>query len=180
MSSEPPSAVASNSPLQRVSRHSGLRQLIKFCIVGASSTVISLSIFSLLVYHFHLDEVLHRALAGSPRVQSFVDTYDLYVQVAAFIGFSFAVTNGYIWNSRWTFPRVDSIKRHQQYVRFVLVNIVGLVLNQIILFVVNGILTAGRPDSEKGWEPLIAFGIATGIVVFWNFLANKNWTFKTT
>jgi putative flippase GtrA len=63
---------------------------------------------------------------------------------------------------------------------FVLVNVVGLVLNQIILFVVNNLLTAGRPEAEKGWEPLIAFGIATGIVVFWNFLANKHWTFKTT
>jgi putative flippase GtrA len=102
------------------------------------------------------------------------------VQVAAFIGFAFAVTNGYIWNSRWTFPRVDALRRHQQYVRFVLVNVVGLVLNQIILFVVNNLLTAGRPEAEKGWEPLIAFGIATGIVVFWNFLANKHWTFKTT
>jgi putative flippase GtrA len=161
-------------------RHSGVQQFAKFCIVGASSTVISLSIFSLLVYHFHLDQVLHSALAGTPRIQQFVDTYDLYVQVAAFIGFTFAVTNGYIWNSRWTFPRTDSVKRHQQYVRFVLVNVVGLILNQIILFVVNNMLTAGRPAAEKGWEPLIAFGIATGIVVFWNFLANKHWTFKTT
>ena len=88
------------------------------------------------------------------------------------------MTNGFFWNSRWTFRQNDPAQRKSQYAKFVLVNAIGLVLNQIILFVVNRALTAGSPANEKGWEPLIAFAIATSIVVFWNFTANKLWTFK--
>ena len=169
---------ASPAPGSAASRSGGVLQFMKFCVVGASSTVISLSVFSLLVYHFHLRQILHVSLAASPAIQRIVDGYHLYVQVAAFLGFVFGVVNGYFWNSRWTFPQGDEVRRHQQFVRFVLVNIVGLMLNQTILFVVNNLLTAGKAMPETGWEPLIAFGIATGIVVFWNFFANKHWTFK--
>jgi hypothetical protein len=106
---------------------------------------------------------LHRALAGTPRLQSFVDTYDLYVQVAAFIGFSFAVTNGYIWNSRWTFPRVDSGQapptvralRSGKHCRFDSESNHSLRGQRYS--------DGGTPEAEKGWEPLIAFGIATGM-----------------
>lgn len=170
------SALPSSAFLQRPA----IRQFVKFCIVGASSTLISMSIFSLLIYGFHLSDVLHDALSDRPQWQSVVDEYRLHVQAAALIAFLFAVTNGFIWNSRWTFRQNDAARRKTQYAKFVLVNAIGLVLNQIILFVVNRALTAGRAANEKGWEPLIAFAIATSIVVFWNFTANKLWTFKET
>jgi putative flippase GtrA len=163
---------------QALIRRQGVRQFVKFCIVGASSTAISAGIFTWLVYGVHLDQVLHQALAGLPALQQFVDRYQIYVQVAAFIAFLFAVTNGFIWNNRWTFRQADQAGKHLRYVKFVLVNVVGLTLNQTILFIVNGLLTAGKSSAEKGLEPLIAFMVATGIVVFWNFLANKYWTFK--
>ncbi|MDF2439304.1 MAG: hypothetical protein JWN98_288 [Abditibacteriota bacterium] len=161
-------------------QHAGFRQFIKFCIVGASSTLISLSIFSALIYGLQLSDVLYDALATRPQWQRIAAEYRLHVQVAALIAFLFSVTNGFFWNSRWTFRQNDPARRKSQYAKFVLVNAIGLVLNQIILFVVNRALTAGRAANEKGWEPLIAFAIATSIVVFWNFTANKLWTFKET
>jgi putative flippase GtrA len=169
---------ASTSSVQPFLQRPGIRQFVKFCIVGASSTLISMSIFSLLIYGLHLNTVLHNALAGQPALQALVDEYRLYIQLAAGIAFIFAVTNGYFWNSRWTFRQNDPARRKEQYGKFVAVNVIGLILNQIILFVVNRALTAGKVANEKGWEPLIAFGIATCIVVFWNFTANKLWTFK--
>jgi putative flippase GtrA len=175
---EPPTSGISGLPPVAFSQRPAIRQFVKFCIVGASSTLISMSIFSLLIYGLHLSEVLHDALASRPQWQRVVDEYRLHVQVAALIAFLFAVTNGFFWNSRWTFRQTDAAKRKTQYAKFVLVNAIGLVLNQIILFVVNRALTAGRAVNEKGWEPLIAFAIATCIVVFWNFSANKLWTFK--
>jgi putative flippase GtrA len=171
----PPAAMgAMHSVLQR----KAIRQFIKFCIVGASSTVITFSVYAFLVYHLHLDKLMHNWLAGSPRLQELVTGYQLYVQVAAFAGWLFGVTNGFIWNSRWTFRQNDPDKRKSQYIKFVLVNVVGLLLNQTILFIVLQILIAGKTTSEKGMEPLIAFAVATGVVVFWNFFANKHWTFK--
>jgi len=174
MENTPVSMPTSPGLLQRPS----LRQFIKFCIVGASSTLISMTIFSTLIYGLHLDDVLHNALSNRPQWQRIFTEYRLHIQVAALVAFLFAVTNGFFWNSRWTFRQNDPAQRKSQYAKFVLVNAIGLVLNQIILFVVNRALTAGSPANEKGWEPLIAFAIATSIVVFWNFTANKLWTFK--
>jgi len=115
-----------------------------------------------------------------PQLQHLVDRNRLYIQVAALVGFIFGVTNGFYWNTRWTFRQNDPARRKSQYIKFVLVNVVGLTLNQIILFTVTGLLTAGKTTTDKGWEPMIAFGVATGIVVFWNFFANKHWTYKST
>ncbi len=160
-------------------RRAALHQFLRFCTVGASSTLITFAIFTLLIKGVHLDQSLHGALAAWPSVQDFVQRHRLHVQLAAFIGFLFGVTNGFIWNSRWTFPQNDATRRHAQKKQFLLVNVVGLILNQIILYTVNALLTAGRPERERGWEPLVAFAIATGLVLFWNFFANKHWTFKT-
>ena len=171
----PPAALGA---AQSVLNHKAIRQFVKFCIVGASSTVITFSVYAFLVYRLHLDSLMHEWLAGAPRIQELVANYQLYVQVAAFAGWLFGVTNGFIWNSRWTFRQNDPEKRKSQYIKFVLVNIVGLLLNQTILFIVLQLLTAGKTTTEKGLEPLIAFAVATGTVVFWNFFANKHWTFK--
>lgn len=156
-----------------------MRQFVKFCIVGASSTAISTGIFSWLIYFQHLDRRMHFWLAGNPSLQQAVDHYQLYIQVAALVAFTVAVTNGFIWNNRWTFRHHDPARNRERFVKFILVNMVGLLLNQVILFFVNAMLTGGGRRAEKGLEPLIAFAAATAIVVFWNFLGNKHWTFKS-
>lgn len=165
--------------VQSVLQRQAFRQFVKFCIVGASSTVISTSIFSYLVYGAQLDVVLKNFLAPWPAFQAFCVANDVYLQVASLAGFVFAVTNGFFWNSRWTFRQTDPSLARVQYLRFVAVNIVGLTLNQTILFVVNRMLTVGKPAGYKGPEALFAFAVAVVIVVFWNFTANKLWTFKS-
>lgn len=170
---------STNGMVSNVLQRPAIRQFIKFCIVGASSTAISTSIFSYLVYRAHLDELVKNSLQAWPALQAFCVTYDVYLQLASLAGFMVAVTNGFFWNSRWTFRQTDPTLARVQYIRFVLVNLIGLTLNQIILFVVNRILTAGKPAGYKGPEALMAFGVAVVIVVFWNFTANKLWTFKS-
>src|SRR5205809_3536259 len=87
-----------------------VRQFIKFCIIGFTSTVIDFVISYTLIYHaLHLNSTLAKT-----------------------ISFLFSVTNGFIWNSRWTFRGMGSGKKHEMYVKFVLVNIVGLILNLTI------------------------------------------------
>lgn len=168
-----------NGMVANVLQRPAIRQFIKFCIVGASSTAISFAIFYSLVYVAHLDRLLENALAAWPALQAFCIKNRVYVQVASLAGFMISVTNGFIWNSRWTFRQTDPEQARTQYSRFVLVNIIGLALNQTILFVVNQMLTRGKPADYKGPETLIAYGVAVVIVVFWNFTANKLWTFKS-
>jgi putative flippase GtrA len=140
-------------PFQR----QGVQQFVKFCVVGATSTVIDAGILWFLKFSCHWS-----------------------VPPAQTLSFVVAVTNGYIWNSLWTFKGRGSGKQHEQYLKFVAVNIVGLILN---LLIINGVfyaLTGSSPDLRP--TDKIHFGIAKAVAVViasvWNFLASKLWTFK--
>lgn len=134
-------------------RRRGVRQFIKFCIVGTSSTLIDFTVANIAYYLLHV-----RPAA-----------------LASVMGFCVAVVNGYFWNSRWTF-RDRSRQRavHQEFIRFVTVNIIGALLNYGI---VSAVLTLDPHDPHPKWVFNGAKLLATGIVVFWNFFANRYWTF---
>ena len=149
-----------------------LEQFIKFCIVGFSSTSISLGIVFLLKDHFHFEQVIHHALAGSPAWQHVVDSNHLYLQVAGTIGFVFGVTNGFIWNSKWTFPQTDKAKRSQQCFRFFAVNVSGQMVNWIVVFVFMQLL------EGRGYQVNAALLGAIVVSAFWNFTLNRLWAFK--
>ena len=139
-----------------------VRQFIKFCVIGLSSTIIDLVISSFLIYRFNFP-----GWNNNPTLSKS-------------ISFLFGVTNGFFWNSRWTFQGMGSGKRHEMYVKFVMVNIVGFCLNiflfKSVLFLFTGIFIGQKkPD---GLHFLIATLVATAFVAFWNFCANKLWTFK--
>jgi putative flippase GtrA len=170
-------AATGGSLLQR----KGVRQFIKFLIVGASSTVIDFAIYLGLIEGLHLQRILGDALGGN-KLFGLIDAINLGRIVALCISFSFAVTNGFIWNSKWTFRHTDREGLHQRYVKFVLTNIVGLILNLTILTAVSHLvppsisgLLAHKLKDPAGFIGKLA---ATGVVVFWNFLASKYWTFK--
>lgn len=140
----------------------GLRQLIKFCIVGASSTIIDKGTLWIL---------LTRIMPQAPWWMSMT------------ISFCFGVTNGFFWNRRWTFEAHShkNSKMHAQYSKFFLTNIVGYMLNIGItkLFLVlftRQVVHVVNPDPL---HVLIASMCAIPFVVLWNFTAAKYWTFRT-
>jgi putative flippase GtrA len=99
------------------------------------------------------------------------------------VSFALAVTNGFYWNSRWTFRRPEREGRSGRYARFVATNLIGLALNQTILNLVAHVvpvsitsLLAGHLHDPAGFVGKVC---ATGVVLFWNFLASKYWTFKS-
>lgn len=141
----------------------GVQQFIKFCAIGFTSAIIDIAISYTLVYKFGFD-----------------DKFPRNTTVAKAISFLFGVTNGFIWNSRWTFQGMGSGRRHEMYIKFMLVNTVGLILNillfkSVILLFTGKFINQGKPDR-------LHFAIATVtaimFVAVWNFLANKKWTFK--
>jgi putative flippase GtrA len=144
----------------------GIQQLLKFCIIGASSFVIDTGLLAFLHYKIGLS-----------------------VAVANTISFIVAVTNGFIWNSRWTFKeRAGDAKK--QYPKFLATNIIGWILNLTIMTVaivvamqsgvmIVSIIASGQGKSE--FKPIVLFGakvIATIFVMAWNFTAAKFFTFK--
>jgi putative flippase GtrA len=153
----------------------GARQLIKFCIVGASSFVIDLGLFTLL--HFGLAWPVGAAKACS---------------------FLLAVCNGFYWNRRWTFHHARGGDARKQYPKFVLTNAIGLALN---LSIMTGALILGERmglmhthrepleivalivagQGKRSFHPVALYAaimVATFIVTAWNFTASKLWTFK--
>lgn len=160
---------SSSSMLQAVAQREGVRQFIKFCIVGASSTLIDLGIYLLLIEGFHL--------------QRLVGDIDHTRMVAQCISFVFSVSNGFYWNSRWTFRGRETAGGSRRYGKFVLTNLIGLSLNIFVLTQVARIVPAGllRVLDPHLHDPAGFIGklVAIFVVVFWNFAASKYWTFKS-
>lgn len=153
----------------------GVRQLVKFCIVGASSTIIDLAIFNILL-SFSVPPV--------------------YAVVGGFMG---GVSNGFYWNRRWTFQgRQGSMAK--QVPIFLGTNLVGLTLN-ILVTTLALVIAAHLHLTQSHFTPeqtmrLILFRAtdgqgfsrlalnaaklcATVVVTAWNFTASKFITFKS-
>ena len=142
----------------------GVRQLIKFCIVGFSSMIVDKGLLWLLTIHFLL-------MTRLPNVPWWVWTT---------VTFCLAVGNGFIWNRRWTFQAQSAVQAHQQFIKFLATNIVGWVLNSCItkMFL---IFFTGKVVHEQNPNPqhlLLASISAIPFVVIWNFSAAKYWTFR--
>ncbi len=83
-------------------------------------------------------------------------------------GFLFGAAVSYVLNRRYTF-RSDRPHRAAAP-RFLAVSTGGFVLNGLVMLLLN---------EFWGMPYLLAQVIATLIVLFWNFSANRLWTFRT-
>jgi putative flippase GtrA len=176
-STSPSSSASDPLPVkQALHEKPGVRQFVKFAIVGLSSTVINFGISYFLQYQMHF-----------PLVPSLT------------IAFLLSCLNGFIWNRQWTFRHHRSNSAATQSLRFVAVNIVGFVLNtSIAVFIValyesgkGGVIQLGTllkifaavvtSQHREEYPKLVFFAalaMATAVVVFWNFFANRYWTFR--
>ena len=120
-----------------------LISIIKFGIIGISNTLINWIIFFLL----NLVEV----------------NYIL----ANIIAYSLATINSYIWNSKWVFKYNN--EKLVSSLKFIIVNLVGLILNTIILFILVDMFNINK---------IISLVMATGVVMIINYISNRLWVFK--
>lgn len=143
-------------------------RFIKFSAVGTLGTVIDFGILNLLVQ-----------LAAFPKV------------LANTFSFTAAVISNYVWNRLWVYPETREEPLVKQFVQFLLVNVAGLLLNTAIFYGSDrwllgevglfagpiGILALhiGVPHFEFAYNS--AKLLATTVVLFWNFVANRVWTF---
>ena len=95
-----------------------------------------------------------------------VQLLSVNVLVASSIGAVVGALVNYFLNYKWTF---NSNKRHSEaMVKFFAVAVVGFIMNGLFMMLFTEVLI---------FHYLIAQIITTGIVLFWNFLANHYWTF---
>lgn len=120
-------------------------QFFRFCLVGLVNFLVDFSIYFILTRLFGLPYLL-----------------------AATISFAVAVTCSFFLNRRWTFS-YQGANFSAVYFKFFLVNIGGLVLNLILMFV--SVELVACPD-------LLAKFLASVVVAFFNFSLSKFWAFK--
>jgi putative flippase GtrA len=125
----------------------------RFLVVGAIGTVLDFSILTAL------------KLAGLPTL--FANT----------ISFTAGLLNNFTWNRLWTFCDNIQADWRRQFAQFTLISLFGLALNNLIVLSLEGVL--GAALGQPAWGYLPAKVIATGVVVFWNYFANRMWTFKS-
>ena len=143
-----------------VSNRKEVKRFVKFAIVGAAGTVTDLAIMNLVGQVF-----------GAP------------FWLAITVGFSAAVIQNFTLNRIWTFPESHSRDARKQLVQFAIVSVIGLLIN---LAVALGIHQALEPfwitqfGEETGQLVSKNFAkvFAIGVVLFWNFTANRLWTYR--
>jgi putative flippase GtrA len=124
-----------------------LLSLIKFGITGMSGLVIDFSITWLLKDELHINKFVANAA-----------------------GFTTAVISNYIINRYWTFSERDRVDVSRQFASFLMVSLVGLLLNSGFLYLLNEHLFLNFYLSKA---------IAILLVFFWNFSANYFFVFKS-
>ena len=88
--------------------------------------------------------------------------------VANSIGFAVAASSNFAFNRVWTFASTDP-DVSGQYLKFIAVSLIGLVLNNTILKLLH---------EQMKWNFYLSKLIAIGFVMTWNFAVNLVFTFK--
>ena len=128
-------------------------RFIKFSLVGLTGTILDFTILIGLKEIFLLTTLLANSLA-----------------------FSAGVINNFSLNRKWTYADARQKNLWLQMSQFFAVSTVGVALNNTIVLLLEHPLGEWLHSPHSGYLP--AKVLATGVVVFWNFLANRYWTFN--
>lgn len=157
------------------------RQLLKFCVVGASSFVVDFGIRYFLMFKMPwneglLSETLGRWFNGlSPALFPMPKgPADAAVPIITIIAATVAIFNSFIWNRMWTFEIKGREERLAQLRRFYVISIVGLILNTVITRAFYAIIP-GHPKRSL----VVATMIAAAVVAIWNFTGQRLYAFRS-
>ena len=134
---------------ERVGQRRGVRQFVKFGIVGASGFVVNLVIFTL------LQRVVPNHMNAGPY-------YAIYS-----IAFLAGGVSNYFLNRIWTFRSTGHAGR--EAMQFLTVSVLALIVGLIV----SALIAPTFGHGHKTWF----VATLSGIVV--NFFVNKYWTFRS-
>jgi len=121
-----------------------IEQFVKFCVVGGSGVFVDFGVTYACKEWLRLNKYLANSL-----------------------GFLCASTSNYLLNRLWTFQDRNS-DIAGQYLRFLGIAAVGLLINNMVIWVLHG---------RWRWNFYLAKLFAMGMVTFWNFFMNYFFNF---
>jgi len=105
--------------------------------------------------------------------------------IAQALSFLAAVISNFLWNRYWTYPDSRSKQVGRQASQFFVVSLVGLAIRTVVFILVQpatiALAEALLPNEVASSQALgenLALVIAVVIVLFWNFGANRIWTYS--
>ncbi len=138
-------------------------RFVRFLVVGAIGAVVDFGTFNL--------------LSGLLRINAVL---------ASVISFAAAVTSNFTLNRHWTYPDSRSKPMARQWFQFAMVNLVGLFIRTPLFAALRTPWTRLAEHLPASWLPLtpqqmgnnLALACAVGVVLIWNFVANRVWTYN--
>ena len=137
-----------------------VRRFVKFATVGAAGSVTDFAVLNILIQGFGAS-----------------------ILVANTVSFTAAVIQNFTLNRLWTFPESRTRDAGRQLAQFAIVSIVGLSINLVVVLGVHHALEAlwiSLLGVDVGFVVSYNFAklVAIGVVLFWNFFANRLWTYR--
>jgi putative flippase GtrA len=133
-------------------------QFIKFGLIGGFNTLVDFGILNALMY-------ITKIYKGNGLI------------LLNIVSFSVAVINSYFLNKYWAFKDKSSVDREKQFVSFLAVSIVGVVINTLVLRVVSTNIDPMFGLNQQIWTNIGKL-LATGVSLVWNFIGYKFFVFK--
>jgi putative flippase GtrA len=137
------------------------QRFLRFAVVGAIGAVVDFAVLNLLL----VLQVPYVAAGG--------------------ISFVLAVINNFLWNRYWTYPDSRSKSVGSQLLQFGIINVIGLGIRVLLLSLLEEklIALASRWFPDFFLTPQFighnsGVAIAILIVMLWNYLANRYWTYN--
>ena len=128
-----------------------MERFVKFGLVGALGTVVDMGALNLLILAF-----------GVPKFW------------ANTCSFSAAALSNFFWNRRWTFPESQERPAGRQLGQFFTVSLAGYAINQTLFLGLDRWVFGSW--GTLGYN--LAKAVAIVVVLFWNFGANRVWTYR--
>ncbi len=146
-----------------------LKRFLKFAIVGTIGAVVDFIVLNLM-------KLVFEGIGLGVGWDLSLDAHQIQLVVANIISFSAAVLSNFTWNRLWTFPESRERPLGSQLVQFAIVNVLGLAINTAILVGMDQYVFQHFVSERLSYN--LAKALAIGVVLFWNFGANRIWTYK--
>ena len=91
------------------------------------------------------------------------------------ISFLIAAIHSYLWNKLWTFEVKGKLNIANQFLQFIIVSLVGVLINSGIIYIIT---TWFSSNVSKGVWVNVAKVFATVVSLVWNFIGYKFIVFK--
>ena len=125
-------------------------KFVRFGVVGFSGMIVDYAFLFLFVKLCGLPDLLANAFS-----------------------FTLAASSNYFLNRIWTFHSHEK-QVGVEYVKFILVSVIGLGINNGSLWLLSRLL----PSWADDWRFYILWVVAVGITTIWNFFGNLLFTFR--